>query len=78
MSDRVHGFDHEPARWPERMVVGFFQDGSTGLVRQCAASSYTELEFDPAGELGLPRLVFVLDENAVLPLPLAMGGMVVG
>src|SRR5262249_50691519 len=27
------------------------------------------LEFAAAGELGLPRLVFVLDENAVLPLP---------
>jgi hypothetical protein len=31
--------------------------------------SYTELEFAGASEARLPRLMFLLDENAVLPLP---------
>lgn len=32
--------------------------------------SYTELEFDTATSLDIPRLVFVLDEDAERPLPL--------
>ena len=40
-------------------------------VRDRPVVSYTELEFDTATEAGLTRLVFVLDETAVLPIPAA-------
>ena len=58
--DRVRGCD---------VYVGLIGLRYGSPVRDQPEVSYTELEFDTATEAGLPRLVFMLDEDAAVPIP---------
>ena len=67
--------DDKPADYCQDTVRGCdVYVGLIGLrygspVRDQPEVSYTELEFEAATEAGLPRLVFVLDEDAAVPIP---------
>jgi tetratricopeptide (TPR) repeat protein len=70
--------DDQPAEYCQRRVRECdVYAGLIGLrygspVRDRPEMSYTELEFAAATTAGLPRLVFLLDEDAALPIPVSM------
>ncbi len=69
--------DDKPAEYCQRQVRNCdVYAGLIGLrygspVRDRPEVSYTELEFEAATGAGLKRIVFLLDEQAALPIPLA-------
>ena len=52
------------------VLIAGFRYGSP--VRDRHDLSHAELEFALAGEMGLPRLVFIIDENTTAPLAMAL------
>jgi Domain of unknown function (DUF4062)/NB-ARC domain len=70
--------DDKPAAYCEARVrdcdvyVGLIGLRYGSPVRDRPEMSYTELEFEAATGAGLPRLMFLLDEDAALPIPAAM------
>ena len=69
--------DDKPAAYiREKVLACDVYVGLIGLrygspVRDHPEVSYSELEFETATQAGLPRLVFILDEDAALPIPAA-------
>ena len=67
--------DDKPAEWCQARVresdvyVGLIGLRYGAPVRDRPDVSYAELEFEAATEAGLPRLVFLLDDDAALPIP---------
>ena len=67
--------DNKPAAYCQARVRGCdVYVGLLGLrygtpVRDQPEVSYTELEFGTAAEAGLPQLIFLLDEDAAVPIP---------
>jgi len=69
--------DDKPAEYCQQQVrkcdvyVGVIGLRYGSPLRDLPKVSYTEHEYETATKAGIPRLVFMLDEDAVLPIPAA-------